>query len=718
MGYPSDASSRRASSGASRPPSGRSGLGEAPRRLGRYELLRELGRGANGAVYLARHDALGKEVALKVLHGHASDPEGLARFKVEAQAMGRLDHPGVVSVFDFGVDRVPYYVMEYCRGETLQQRLLRGPLPPHEAAALVAEVAGAVAAVNAQGVIHRDLKPGNVLLDERTGRARITDFGLAHDQTVSRMTQTGEVLGTPVYMAPEQIAGDRDVDQRIDVYALGVLLYQCLTGRRPFEAPTWFELRHQIQSARLVSPSELRPETPQGLSAVCLRAMARDRDDRYPDAGALAADLAPWTDPRAGASPSPGAAARGSRRLALGLFLAAIPVAALAGAGLVSLLGGGGEPPRSETSPAPEPSVAEAPPSPSASATPASDPACARTLAAAEKAAREREPTKDVSALLDAAAGLARTPADRERVRAARVELAYRRGDLAQALDLAPTDGKPSRLLLIRALACAQTGREREALPALFDRLETDETAIGHGARAVRYLFGRGPQSGQSIYLLRRALEEDATLTPLRVLLVVELYNDAAGRRDEDGRGFAEVQTQLERVLKDEPDNVMALHLAGKLLVAASDFDGAHRRYAQARALGRAPSAEIDRAEAYLFKAKPEPERALEDLEPLVSRLRDGPLKAQGLFFRGLAYGMTGDYAKGGADWKALIELGGEEGPRALRWISWRYRRAERLPMDVAKRLAAEAGATEDVFERHGPRGFGYGGRRDRDHRD
>jgi len=273
-------------------PSSSGGVG---RTVGGYALLSELGRGSNGVVYLARRPDLGRLFALKELRDpHLADEETLARFRLEAAVASKIADPGVVAVQDVGVDgRSHFLVMDYCPGPTLKARLREGPLPVAEAAELVATLAETAQAAHDAGVIHRDLKPSNVILDEKAGRPRITDFGTARDRTLlATLTKTGDVMGTPFYMPPEQLRGEnRQLDHRADVYALGVILYECLTGSLPFQAPTPLALVNEVCREDPRPARELRPDVPVELEGVCLRAMARDRDDRPASARELARAL-------------------------------------------------------------------------------------------------------------------------------------------------------------------------------------------------------------------------------------------------------------------------------------------------------------------------------------------------------------------------------------------------------------------------------------------
>ncbi len=297
-------------------PSGGTWVAEsAPPAIQGYELLAELGRGGMGVVYKARHLRLGRLVALKMIlaGGHAGD-QALARFRTEAEAIARLQHPGVVQIYEIGEhDGLPFFAMEYCPDGSLDRKLAGAPLPPREAAALAEMLARAMHAAHQAGVVHRDLKPANVLLvraDAGQGVAlgkagagadcylpKVTDFGLAKKLDEAGQTQTGAVMGTPSYMAPEQAAGRvHEIGPAADVYALGAVLYEFLTGRPPFRAATALDTLFQVVQAEPVSPRLLQPAVPRDLETVCLHCLEKGPGRRYPTALALAEDLRRFLD--------------------------------------------------------------------------------------------------------------------------------------------------------------------------------------------------------------------------------------------------------------------------------------------------------------------------------------------------------------------------------------------------------------------------------------
>jgi eukaryotic-like serine/threonine-protein kinase len=259
-----------------------------------FEILGELGHGGMGVVYKARQVGLKRLVALKMVRGDwHCNPEHLARFKIEAEAVARLSHPNIVRIYEIGgVGLVPYVVLELLERGTLKERLAGTPQPLREAASLVAALARGVHAAHVAGILHRDIKPSNVLFDCE-GVPKIADFGLAKRLEVEDgETQTGQILGTPSYMAPEQAKGwDRDIGPAADIYSLGSILYEMLTGRPPLKGTTPVETLKLVQEEDPVSPSRLRSRLPFDLETICLKCLARDPRKRYPDAHSLAEDL-------------------------------------------------------------------------------------------------------------------------------------------------------------------------------------------------------------------------------------------------------------------------------------------------------------------------------------------------------------------------------------------------------------------------------------------
>ncbi len=310
-----------------------------------YRVLGELGRGGMGVVYKARQPALNRVVAMKMLLGgnHAGAAE-LARFKAEAEVVARLQHPNIVQIFDVGAHQgLPYLTLEYCSGGSLAGRLNGAPLPPDEAARLVEALARAVQAAHERHVIHRDLKPANVLMTA-DGTPKITDFGLAKMlDEASGQTQSGAVLGTPSYMAPEQAGGKgKEVGPAADVYALGAILYDCLTGRPPFKGATALDTVLLVLSEEPIPPSRLQPKVPRDLETLCLKCLHKEPTKRYGSALELAEELRRFRAGEPIRARPVGPLERGWRwgrrnPLVAGL-VAAVALALLLGAGAASLL--------------------------------------------------------------------------------------------------------------------------------------------------------------------------------------------------------------------------------------------------------------------------------------------------------------------------------------------------------------------------------------------
>jgi WD40 repeat protein len=258
-----------------------------------YEIKAELGRGGMGVVYQARQVKLNRLVALKMILAGAHAGEGeLARFKTEAEAVARLQHPHIVQIHEVGEHNgLPYFSLEFCEGGSLESKLGGAPRPPGEAARLVETLARAMDAAHRAGIVHRDLKPANVLL-AGDGTPKITDFGLAKKLDQTDQTASGAIMGTPSYMAPEQASGkSKEVGPPADVYALGAILYEVLTGRPPFKAATAFDTIAQLLQDEPVPPRLLQPQTPRDLETICLKCLYKEPNKRYASALALADDL-------------------------------------------------------------------------------------------------------------------------------------------------------------------------------------------------------------------------------------------------------------------------------------------------------------------------------------------------------------------------------------------------------------------------------------------
>src|SRR5216117_500761 len=265
--------------------------------FGDYELLEEIGRGGQGVVYRARQKSLNRTVALKVIGlGQWATEAHLKRFRREAEAAARLDHPCIVPIHEVGErEGSCYFSMNLVEGSQLDDVAKREPMPLRRAAELIAKLARAVHYAHEHGILHRDIKPGNVLLD-RNGEPHLTDFGLARlVETESTVTHTMEVLGTPSYMAPEQAQGDNAaVSNATDVYGLGAVLYQLLTGHPPFAGGTTYETIKLLLDTEPRSPRLLNPKIDRDLSTICLKCLEKDPKRRYSSAVALAEDLERW----------------------------------------------------------------------------------------------------------------------------------------------------------------------------------------------------------------------------------------------------------------------------------------------------------------------------------------------------------------------------------------------------------------------------------------
>jgi tRNA A-37 threonylcarbamoyl transferase component Bud32 len=309
---------------------------------GRYGIEREIARGGMATVYLARDLRHGRRVAIKVLRDEVAAAVGAERFLAEIRVTASLQHPHILPLFDSGsLDGLLWYVMPYVEGETLRSRLARdGPLPIAEAVRLAREVADALDHAHVRGIVHRDVKPENVLLQD--GHALVADFGIAlalEQAGGERITRTGLALGTPQYMAPEQAAGERVLDARVDVYALGAVLHEMLAGEPPFAAPTRQAVVRRMMQELPPALDARRPEVAPFVDAAVRRALAKRPDDRFPNAAAFAAALLPV--PPDGAEPETAARDREPRVASRGRTVSARAALYAALATLVVGLAGG-----------------------------------------------------------------------------------------------------------------------------------------------------------------------------------------------------------------------------------------------------------------------------------------------------------------------------------------------------------------------------------------
>jgi len=273
------------------------GTSLAGKLFGDYELLSEIARGGMGVVYKARQRSLNRTVALKmILSGELASDEEVSRFQMEAESAAGLTHPNIVNIHDVGVEAGHHFFsMDYIEGRNLEELILENPLPVRQAAGYLLEIAQAIEYAHQQGILHRDLKPSNILIDH-TGASQITDFGLAKQiQKDGQLTGTGQLLGTPAYMSPEQAAGERgQFGPAMDVYSLGAILYELITGRPPFRAESTLELVIQVLELNPIAPRLMNPKLPRDLETICLKCLAKEPQRRYASAAELAADLDRW----------------------------------------------------------------------------------------------------------------------------------------------------------------------------------------------------------------------------------------------------------------------------------------------------------------------------------------------------------------------------------------------------------------------------------------
>jgi len=257
------------------------------RKIGAYRVLGELGRGGMAQVYRGIHEHLQREVALKeLLPGQVRDPESNSRFRREALALAGFRHQNIVSLYDL-VEKndAMFMVMEYVDGPTLQELIKEGPLPADVSAVIAARIASALDHAHFRRIIHRDLKPANVMLT-KGGEVKLMDFGIAKDAGLEALTQEGMAVGTPSYMSPEQVTG-AELDARTDLFSLGVLLYECISGARPFHGRNAGEVFAKIRDGRYTPLHKAVPGVPRALSEIVKRALKVEAAERFPDAAAM-----------------------------------------------------------------------------------------------------------------------------------------------------------------------------------------------------------------------------------------------------------------------------------------------------------------------------------------------------------------------------------------------------------------------------------------------
>jgi len=472
---------------------------------GRYRVEALLGSGGMAQVYRGTDTVLSRSVAIKVLSSdYSRDPAFVERFRREARAAARLNHPTVVSVYDTGSDDgVHFIVMEFVSGRTLAQILAaEGPLPPERAAAISARVAEALSFAHEAGLVHRDVKPGNVMLTDR-GDVKVMDFGIARAASGpgQAITETTSILGTAAYLSPEQAEG-KPVDPRSDIYSLGVVLYELLTGHPPFSGSSPVAVAYKHVMEEPVPPSAVRSGVPPALEAIAMRALAKDPSRRYPSADLMRADLeAAAGGGTASPVPVPETERLGrdrtetlppvvapptrrppSRRRAWPFVLAAVAAAAVIALIVVGLLSGGGAPVRHAAGGSPRPShpghASSPPPSPSHAATtpaPTSPPAPATSSVQTAVANLANVLSQGVSA-----GAISDKAAQDVLHQAGDAVHAYQDGKLDDALKtLSDLDSKIDKAAQHGDVSAAYAGNLKEAVEALAAAMQAQPTPSG-----------------------------------------------------------------------------------------------------------------------------------------------------------------------------------------------------------------------------------------------
>src|SRR5438445_369478 len=320
---------------------GRTNISPSPMLMdfGDYELLEQIGRGGQGVVFRAHQKSLNRTVALKVISlGQWASEAHVKRFRREAEAAARLEHPCIVPIYEVGErDGSCYFSMKFVEGGQLDEVIRREPMPPRRAAELIAKVARTVHYAHEPGILHRDIKPGNILLD-KNGEPHLTDFGLARlVESESTVTRTLEVLGTPSYMAPEQAVGNKaHLTSATDVYGLGAVLYQLLTGQPPFAGGTTYETVRMVLETQPRPPRLLNPKVDRDISTICLKCLEKDPKRRYSSALALVEDLEHWLNHEPIQARHTGIFARGRK------WVQRNPTSALLAASLIALAAAAG----------------------------------------------------------------------------------------------------------------------------------------------------------------------------------------------------------------------------------------------------------------------------------------------------------------------------------------------------------------------------------------